>query len=265
MMPSGMSAWALLIEYDGAPFVGWQKQKTGISVQEVLETAAAKLNGGQPVPSVAAGRTDSGVHAEGQVVRLSLPPHYQPNKIRDALNYHMRPHRVVVLSVAPAPEGWSPRFSAIERAYRYRILNRPARPTLTLDKVWHVHHPLDEAAMQEAGNVLLGMHDFTSFRATACQAKSPIRTIDRLEVSRAGDQIGIIVEARSFLHHQVRNIVGTLKLVGEGAWTAGDVAAALEARRRSAAGPTAPADGLTLTRVTYPAGLAPGFQRGCSG
>jgi tRNA pseudouridine38-40 synthase len=265
MMPSGMSAWALLIEYDGAPFVGWQKQKTGISVQEVLETAAAKLNGGQPVPSVAAGRTDSGVHAEGQVVRLSLPPHYQPNKIRDALNYHMRPHRVVVLSVAPAPLGWSPRFSAIERAYRYRILNRPARPTLTLDKVWHVHHPLDEAAMQEAGNVLLGMHDFTSFRATACQAKSPIRTIDRLEVSRAGDQIGIIVEARSFLHHQVRNIVGTLKLVGEGAWTAGDVAAALEARRRSAAGPTAPADGLTLTRVTYPAGLAPGFQHGCSG
>ena len=254
-----MTAWALLIEYDGAPFVGWQKQKTGVSVQEVLETAAAKLNDGHPVPSVAAGRTDSGVHAEGQVVRLLLPAHYLANKIRDALNYHMRPHKVVVLSVASAPEGWSPRFSAIERAYRYRILNRPARPTLTLDKVWHVHRPLDAAAMQEAGNVLLGTHDFTSFRATACQAKSPIRTIDRLEVSRADDQIEIIVEARSFLHHQVRNIVGTLKLVGENLWAAEDVASALAARRRSAAGPTAPADGLTLTRVTYHAELAPVF------
>jgi tRNA pseudouridine38-40 synthase len=255
MTQAGMTSWALLIEYDGAPFVGWQKQKTGISVQEVLETAAARLNAGQPVPSVAAGRTDSGVHAEGQVVRLSLPAHYQPNKIRDALNYHMQPHRVVVLAVAPAPEGWSPRFSAIERAYRYRILNRPARPTLTLDKVWHVHRPLDAVAMQQAGNLLLGKHDFTSFRATACQAKSPVRTIDRLEISRAGEHIEFIVEARSFLHHQVRNIVGTLKLVGEGLWTSGDVAAALGACRRSAAGPTAPADGLTLTRVTYPAVL----------
>ena len=171
----------------------------------------------------------------------------------------MQPHPVAVLSVAAAPDGWNPRFSAVERAYRYRILNRPARPTYSLGQVWHVHRPLDAAAMHEAGEALLGRHDFTSFRATACQAKSPIRTLDRLDVTRTGEIIEIIVEARSFLHHQVRNIVGTLKLVGEGLWTRNDVADALAARARSAAGPTAPASGLTLTRVTYPDGLRPEF------
>ena len=252
--------WALRIEYDGAPFVGWQRQRTGVSVQAVLEDAAAKLNRGEPVSSVAAGRTDAGVHAEGQVIRLSLPAHYEAAKIRDALNYHMLPYPVAVLSVVPAPEGWSPRFSATERAYRYRILNRSARPTLALGKVWHVHRPLDAAAMHEAGLVLLGRHDFTSFRATACQAKSPIRTLDRLEIVTNHEDIEITIESRSFLHHQVRNIVGTLKLVGEGLWTPNDVAAALAARRRSAAGPTAPATGLTLTRVTYADGLGPVFE-----
>jgi tRNA pseudouridine38-40 synthase len=252
--------WALLIEYDGTPFVGWQRQRIGVSVQGVLEAAAARLNRGEPVASIAAGRTDSGVHAEGQVVSLALPAHYTAGKIRDALNYHMQPNPVAVLSAAPAPDGWSPRFSAIERAYAYRILNRPARPTLGVNRVWHVHRPLDDAAMQAAGRVLLGRHDFTSFRATACQAKSPIRTLDRLAVERHGAVIEIAVEARSFLHHQVRNIVGTLKLVGEGLWTPDDVAVALAARRRSAAGPTAPADGLTLTRVDYPPGLDPAFD-----
>jgi tRNA pseudouridine38-40 synthase len=254
------AAWALLIEYDGAPFVGWQRQRIGISVQGVLENAAAKLNRGEPVPCAAAGRTDAGVHAEGQVVLLNLPVQYTAAKIRDALNYHMQPHKVAVLAVVPAPDSWSPRFSAIRRAYRYQILNRPARPTLTLGKTWHVHRPLDAAAMHEAGQILLGRHDFTSFRATACQAKSPIRTLDRLVVNKSGNTIEISVEARSFLHHQVRNIVGTLKLVGEGLWTTGDVATALAARDRNAAGPTAPAAGLTLTRVTYPDGLGPVFE-----
>ncbi len=260
--PAGLADWALLIEYDGTPFVGWQRQRNGLSVQGVLEDAAAKLNHGEAVPSTAAGRTDAGVHAEGQVVLLALPPTYTAATIRDALNFHMQPHKVAVLAAAPAPEGWSPRFSAIERAYRYRILNRAARPTLALGKVWHVHRRLDAAAMHEAGQVLLGRHDFTSFRATACQANSPVRTLDRLEVSRIGDSIEITVQARSFLHHQVRNIVGTLKLVGEGLWTRDNVAAALAARRRSAAGPTAPAAGLTLTRVTYPDGSGPAFDQG---
>ncbi len=254
------ASWALLIEYDGAPFVGWQRQRIGISVQGVLEAASAKLNRGEPVACVAAGRTDAGVHAQGQVVRLTLPAKHGADRIRDALNYHMQPHLVAVLSVVPAPEGWSPRFSAIERAYRYRILNRSARPTLALGKVWHVHRPLDAVAMHAAGQMLLGRHDFTSFRATACQAKSPIRSIDRLSVTATGDLIDIRIEARSFLHHQVRNIVGTLALVGERLWSADDVAAALAARRRSAAGPTAPAAGLTLTRVTYPPGLGPVFE-----
>ena len=253
------TAWALLVEYDGAPFVGWQRQRNGISVQGVLEAAAAKLNRGEPVASTAAGRTDAGVHAEGQVALISLPGQYTAGKIRDAMNYHMQPHPVAVLCAAPAPQDWNPRFSAIGRAYRYRILNRPARPTLGLGQVWHVHRPLDAEAMQEAGQVLLGRHDFTSFRAAACQANSPIRTLDRLDVHRTGECIEIIVEARSFLHHQVRNFVGTLKLVGEGLWTRDHVAAALAARDRAAAGPTAPAAGLTWTRVSYPAGLEPGF------
>lgn len=253
--------WALLIEYDGTPFVGWQRQRVGVSVQAVLEQAAARLNHGEPVRSIAAGRTDAGVHAAGQVALLALPDRYEADAVRDALNYHMQPHPVVVLAVARAPEGWNPRFSAIGRAYRYRILNRAVRPTLALDRVWHVRRPLDADAMREAGHVLLGRHDFTSFRAAACQAESPVRTLDRLSVVRNGEAIEITVEARSFLHHQVRNIAGTLKLVGEGLWTREMVASALAARQRSAAGPTAPAAGLTMTQVTYPAGLAPAFPR----
>ena len=164
----------------------------------------------------------------------------------------MKPHPVVVLCAAPAPENWNARFSAIGRAYRYRILNRRARPALQVGHVWHVHTPLDAAAMHAAAQTLLGRHDFTSFRAAACQAKSPLRTLDRLDVRRHGAIIEIIAEARSFLHHQVRNMVGTLRLVGDGHWPPERVAAALAARDRSAAGPTAPADGLCLTRVTYP-------------
>ena len=247
-----MTLWALLVEYEGGPFVGWQRQDSGLSVQQVVEGAASHLNGGAPVASIVAGRTDSGVHAAGQVVQLVLPDGFTARTVRDALNYHMKPHPVVVVRAAPAPEGWNARFSAIRRSYRYEILNRRARPGLLLGRVWHVAAPLDAAAMHAAAQLLLGRHDFTSFRAAACQAKSPLRTLDRLDVRREGDLITVWAEARSFLHHQVRNMVGTLRLVGDGAWPAERVAAALAACDRSAAGPTAPAAGLCLVRVTYP-------------
>ncbi len=244
--------WALLLEYDGGPFVGWQRQDSGLSVQEVVEAAAARLTAGVPVAATVAGRTDSGVHAAGQVVSLALPRGFPAREVRDALNYHMKPHPVVVVQAAAAPEGWNPRFSAVLRSYRYLILNRRARPALLLGRAWHVAAPLDAAAMHEAARALLGRHDFTSFRAAACQAKSPVRTIDRLDVSRDGDIVTVTAEARSFLHHQVRNLVGTLRLVGDGKWPPERIATVLAARDRTAAGPTAPAEGLCLTRVRYP-------------
>jgi tRNA pseudouridine38-40 synthase len=246
-----VTRWALKLEYNGGGFVGWQRQDSGLSLQEVLEGAASNLNRGAPVASVVAGRTDSGVHAEAQVAMIELPDGYQPRQIRDALNYHMKPHLLVVRAAAVAPEGWNPRFSAIHRAYRYRILNRRARPALLEGQVWHVAAPLDAAAMAEAARLLLGRHDFSSFRAAACQAKSPVRTLDRLDVTRDGALITFAVEARSFLHHQVRNFVGTLRLVGDGSWPAERVGQALAARDRSAAGPTAPAAGLALVGVRY--------------
>jgi tRNA pseudouridine38-40 synthase len=247
-----MPGWALLLEYDGGPFVGWQRQASGLSVQSVLEAAAAKLNGGLPVASVVAGRTDAGVHAAAQVAQIALPDTLPAATVRDALNYHMKPHPVVVLAASPAPPGWSARFSAIRRSYRYRILDRHARPALLAGRVWHVRGPLDAAAMHVAARLLLGRHDFTSFRAAACQAASPLRTLDRLDARREGDIVEIVAEARSFLHHQVRNMVGTLKLVGDGRWRAEDVTRALAAKDRGAAGPTAPAAGLCLIGVGYP-------------
>ncbi|HEY2617310.1 MAG TPA: tRNA pseudouridine(38-40) synthase TruA [Acetobacteraceae bacterium] len=246
-----MTRWALLLEYAGGPFVGWQRQASGLSIQEVLETAAARLNHGVPVASTVAGRTDAGVHASAQVAQLDLPDAILAAQVRDALNHHMKPHPVVVLHAAPAPEDWSARFSATGRAYRYRILNRRPRPALLAGRVWHVHAELDAEVMHRAAQGLLGRHDFSSFRAAACQANSPLRTLDRLDVRRHGDMVEIIAEARSFLHHQVRNMVGTLKLVGDGSWPAERVAAALATRNRSAAGPTAPAEGLCLTGVRY--------------
>ncbi len=247
-----MPHFALELEYDGAGFIGWQRQKTGVSVQSVLEAAASHLVGGAPVASVTAGRTDSGVHAAGQVVGIKLDRAITADKLIDALNYHMRPHRVAVLRAAVVADDWSARFSAINRRYCYSILNRRARPAMRLGRVWHVHKPLDVAAMAQAATALVGHHDFTSFRATACQAKSPIRTLERLEVREVGDLIEIAAESRSFLHHQVRNMVGSLKLVGEGSWPVEAVAAALAARDRRAAGPTAPAEGLCLIGVDYP-------------
>ncbi len=242
---------ALLLEYEGTCFAGWQQQESGIlTVQQVLETAAFKL-GGAPAASIAAGRTDAGVHAAGQVAMLPLPGHLEPERIREALNFHMKPHPVVVLRAAVAPEGWNPRFSAVRRCYEYRILNRRPRPALDAGRVWHLPHPLDAEAMAAAARHLLGRHDFTSFRAAACQANSPLRTLDRLDVVREGDVVRILAEARSFLHHQVRNMVGTLAQVGSGRWPPDKVAGALAARDRAAAGPTAPAAGLCLMSVHY--------------
>lgn len=246
-----MPRYALLLEYDGTGFVGWQKQENGLSLQAILEQAASRLAWGAPIESIVAGRTDAGVHATGQVAQIDLPVERPPHRVRDALNFHMLPHRVAVLRAAIVDDGWNARFSATRRAYVYRILNRPARAALEERRVWHVRAPLDAAAMQEAAQTLLGRHDFTSFRAAACQAKSPWRTLDRLDVERRGDLIEIAAEARSFLHHQVRNMAGTLRLVGEGRWSPESVALALAKRDRSAAGPTAPAHGLTLVRVCY--------------
>ncbi len=244
--------WALLLEYDGTPFLGWQRQAEGLTVQGALEEAAIRLAGPLAASCAVAGRTDTGVHAAGQAALLHLARDLPAGKVRDALNFHLRPYPISVLQAVPAPPGWHPRFSATGRAYAYRILNRRAPPVLDRH-VWHVDRPLDAAAMAEAAAMLVGHHDFTSFRATACQAKSPLRTLHRLKVERDGDCITIRAEAPSFLHHQVRNMVGTLKLVGEGRWRPEQVADALAARDRRAAGPTAPPGGLTLMRVEYPA------------
>ena len=181
-----MTLWALKLEYHGAPFVGWQRQGELLSVQSVLEGAAARLNGNAPVASIVAGRTDAGVHAAGQVAQITLPDGFDAIRLREALNFHMKPHPVVVIQAAAAPEGWNARFSAIRRSYRYRILNRRSRPALMAGGVWHVPMTLDVGAMAEAASLLLGHHDFTSFRAAACQAKSPMRTLDRLDVRRDG-------------------------------------------------------------------------------
>lgn len=251
-----MPGFALLLEYDGAPFVGWQRQAVGLSIQQVLEEAAAHLNGGVVPAMVAAGRTDAGVHAEGQVAQVALAAELPPERVREALNFHTRPHPVTVLGAAPAEADWSARFSATGRAYRYRILNRRARPALDLGRVWHVQRRLDAAAMHAAAQALLGRHDFSAYRAAACQAKSPLRTLDRLDVARLGDEVVITAEARSFLHHQVRNLVGTLAEVGLGRRPASWPRSVLDGRDRARAGQTAPPEGLVLTGVRYDTPIA---------
>ncbi|MCI1242808.1 MAG: tRNA pseudouridine(38-40) synthase TruA [Acetobacter fabarum] len=253
MTTPAIQRWAVQLEYDGRGLVGWQRQASGLSVQALLEEAAFRLAGGRPVPSITAGRTDSGVHALAQVAHLDFPADasFSSYSVREGLSYHLKPHAVVVLDAAPVSLDWSARFSATWRSYRYRILNRRTRPALAEGHVWHVKSPLDVPRMQQAANMLLGLHDFTSFRAVACQANSPVRTLDQLDITREGDEVVVFAKARSFLHHQVRNMVGTLKKVGTGAWEPERVAQALAARDRSAAGPTAPPDGLYLNGVGY--------------
>ncbi len=245
-----MPRYKLTLEYDGSGFVGWQRQDNGPSIQQTLEAAVAAFSG-ERVTVHGAGRTDAGVHALGQVAHLDLARARETDVVRDAVNHHLAPAAIAVVAVEAVGSDFDARRSAVERVYRYRITNRRGPLALDRGRVWWVAKPLDVAAMDGAARVLVGHHDFTSFRASECQAKSPDKTLDALTVTRNGDDIVATARARSFLHHQVRNMVGTLKLVGEGKWTADDVAAALAARDRAKAGPTAPADGLYLVAVRY--------------
>lgn len=245
-----MPRYKLTIEYDGTAFAGWQMQASEQSVQGVLEGAVAVING-EPAVVHGAGRTDAGVHALGQVAHVDLVRPWDFFELRNALNANVRPHPISVLDVAEVNNDFHARFSATRRHYLYRILNRRSPPALDKGKVWWLPVELDASAMHEAAQLLLGKHDFTTFRAAACQAQSPVKTLDRLDVSRHGELIEIRAEARSFLHSQVRSMVGTLKLVGEGKRQPSDVKAALDAADRTRCGPVSPPDGLFLLRVEY--------------
>jgi tRNA pseudouridine38-40 synthase len=245
-----VTRYRITLEYDGAGFVGWQRQENGPSIQAALEDAIAGFCGEQ-VTVHGAGRTDAGVHALGQVAHFDLEKDTDAQTVREALNAHLRPAPIAVLEAAVADPEFHARFQATERRYLYRVLNRRAPPTLDRGRVWHVAAPLDASAMHDAAQALVGRHDFSSFRAAECQAKSPVKTLDELTVARDGEEVRITARARSFLHHQVRNMTGTLKLVGEGKWARTQVEAALAARDRAAAGPTAPAEGLYLVSVAY--------------
>jgi tRNA pseudouridine38-40 synthase len=245
-----MPRYKILIEYDGTPFAGWQFQADAVTVQGELEIAIGKLTG-EKVAIQGAGRTDAGVHALGQVAHFDLAKSIETDTIRDGLNAHLRPHPIAVLSAENVPDGFNARMSATKRHYLYRIVNR--RSDLTLDRLraWRLPRQLDARAMHEAAQRLVGHHDFTTFRSTECQAKSPMRTLDALDVTRDGDNVTIEVSARSFLHNQVRSMVGSLALVGDAKWTADELAAALAARDRTACGQVAPPEGLYLVRVDY--------------
>jgi tRNA pseudouridine38-40 synthase len=245
-----MPRYRLLIEYDGRPFHGFQAQADLPSVQGSLERAVKKFCG-EDLRVSAAGRTDTGVHATGQVVHIDLAKDWPAETVRNALNFHLMPDPVSVLSAEVAEGDWHSRFSATGRRYRYRILNRISPPALDQGRVWHVKKPLDAGAMHAAAQVLVGHHDFTTFRDLACQAKSPMKTLDVADVRREGEEVILEFASRSFLHRQVRSMTGTLAEVGVGRWTKDDVAAALAARDRRACGPVAPAEGLYLTGVSY--------------
>lgn len=251
-----MPRYALKIEYDGRPFCGWQAQADQPSVQGAIEAALARLE-----PDLgriaAAGRTDTGVHASGQVAHCEMRRDWDPFRLMAALNHHLRPAPVAVLACAQVDEGFHARLSALERRYLFRLLSRRAPPALAAGQVWHIRHGLDLGAMQQGARYLIGQHDFTTFRASQCQAASPIKTLDALEIEAVavphGTEFRFHLHARSFLHNQVRSIVGTLERVGAGAWRPEDVNAALKARDRAACGPVSPPDGLCLTGVGYPA------------
>jgi tRNA pseudouridine38-40 synthase len=245
-----MPRYKLTIEYDGTNFCGWQSQASGDAVQDVLE-AGIKGFCGQDVRVHGAGRTDAGVHALGQVAHIDLENAVTTDSLRDAVNAHMRPHPVAIVEAEEVDAEFEARFSAIRRHYLYRIVNRRAPLTLDRGQAWLVHKPLDAEAMHAAAQSLIGKHDFTTFRSMQCQAKSPEKTLDELTVSRYGEEIEIVARARSFLHNQVRSIVGSLKLVGDGKWSKRDLERALKAKDRTACGPVAPPDGLYLLKVDY--------------
>jgi tRNA pseudouridine38-40 synthase len=245
-----MPRYKLIIEYDGTPFSGWQIQDTALTVQGALETAVKAICG-EDVRVHGAGRTDAGVHALAQVAHCDIAKHFVPGRFRDGLNAHLRPHPIAVLSADVVADTFEARFSAIKRHYLYRIANTRANLALDIGRVWRVPRALDADAMHHAAQRLIGKHDFTTFRDTECQAKSPEKTLDQLAVTRHGDAIDIVTSARSFLHSQVRSMVGSLVWVGEGRWSADDLAAALAARNRAACGPVAPPEGLYLVRVDY--------------
>ncbi len=250
-----MHRYKITLEYDGTPFVGWQRQKEGLSVQGLLEAAILRLTG-ISVPSLqVAGRTDAGVHALGQVCHIDLPTYYAPFVLCSAANAHLRhflPYCAIsLLKVEEVSKDFHARFSAQKRSYLYRIFNHRSPPALERNRVHHVPVPLDDIKMQTAANFLIGTHDFSTFRARNCQARSPLKTLERFEIQRKDDALCIWVESKSFLHHQVRNMVGTLLLVGLEKWTPLDVQKALEAKDRTKGGPTAPPYGLYLTKVTY--------------
>ena len=250
MIRPEMPRFKLTIEYDGTPYVGWQIQDNGPSIQGAL-TEAIFAFAGERVAVQGAGRTDAGVHALGQVAHVDLAKDWDVDNVRDALNFHLRPQPIAVLKAERAADDFDARFSAIKRHYLYRIANRRADLTLDQNRAWRVPRPLDAAAMQAAAQRLIGKHDFTTFRSTECQAASPVKTLDRLDVVRDGDELHITAQARSFLQHQVRSMVGSLVHVGEGKWRADDLSAALAARDRAACGQVAPPHGLYLVRVEY--------------
>ena len=245
-----MPRYKLTIEYDGTPFSGWQRQREQMSVQQALEDAVERFSG-EVVKSQAAGRTDAGVHALGQVAHIDLAKDWEPFRVREALNYHMRVYPVVVVECEAVGPDFEARFSAVARHYQYRILCRRAPPAIEKNQVWHLQMALDVKAMHAAAQTALGLHDFTTFRSSECQAKSPMRTLDLFEVT--GDKASIVVNvsARSFLHHQVRSLVGSLKMVGQGRWSPAYFKAALDAADRSRCGAMAPSSGLYLTQVDY--------------
>ena len=250
-----MPRFALKVEYNGHPFAGWQRQADQPTVQGAIETALAKLEPGEHTIA-AAGRTDAGVHAFGQVAHCDLSKDWDPFRLMEALNYHLKPAPVAIVASAAVPDDWHARFSAVARRYLFKLVCRRAPLTFEAGTMWRVNHSLDLDAMQEGANHLLGRHDFTTFRSSICQADSPVRTLDMLEIERIELSNGTLyqfhVRARSFLHNQVRSFVGTLERVGAGAWTPQDVRAALDAKDRSACGPVCPPEGLYLAEVSYP-------------
>ncbi|WP_298744172.1 tRNA pseudouridine(38-40) synthase TruA [uncultured Brevundimonas sp.] len=245
-----MPRYRLTLEYDGSGYNGFQAQADQPTVQGAVEAAIAAFCG-ETVRIAAAGRTDAGVHATGQVIGVDLEKPWPAKTVMNALNAHMAGEAVAVLDCVETGPDWHARFSATGRRYLYRILNRPGPPALDRGRVWHVRKPLDAEAMQAAAQTLVGLHDFTTFRDVACQSKSPLKTLDVARVSRAGEEVHLVFEARSFLHRQVRSMTGTLAEVGQGRWAVGDVARALAAKDRAACGPVAPSDGLYLTGVSY--------------